>query len=154
VQFIKGIQGPLAITACYDGGIRLWDVKRGSLLKHIPDARRVVAVSLAVSADQRFIAAGHSDRRIRVWRLDDFEQIAVIPSNVVPKGIALLEGADILAVSEQDKLILWSVHEEIELLTLHFNGSFAVSPDGKQLAVPTSQMIHIFDGTPRDYGTE
>lgn len=153
VQFANGTQGPLAITGCFDGGVRLWDVKSGTLFKHIPDDRRAGAVAIAVSDDQRFFAA-RLDRKIRVWRLDDFEEIAVIPSNFIPNGIALLEGANILAVAEHDKVILWSVPEEIELLTFDLNGSFAVSPDGKQLAVATSQMIHLLDGTPRDDGTE
>jgi hypothetical protein len=71
---------------------------------------------------------------------------------VVASRIALLESADILAIIEGDKLILWSVNEELELLTfdLKESYSFAVSPDGHQLAVPKSRMVHIFDGTPQD----
>lgn len=150
LQLINGAEGLWAISACSDGGVRIWDVKSGKLLKHIPISAGA-ALSVAVSRDQRFIAAAH-DRKVRVWRLDGLEQIGMISTNEISGLIALLEGADILAVTEHNKLILWSVRDELELLTFPINRrfTFAVSPDGRQLAVLAHRMVHIFDGTPRD----
>jgi serine/threonine protein kinase/WD40 repeat protein len=140
---------PLCVSACDDGQVRFWDVVSGRLLRQFV-AHRSTIHCLAVSADQQFFATGGADRRVRVWRIDDLREIAAILCGIWPIHVAFLEGAELLAVNDS-RLTIWSVRDELELLSFpeYPNRShFAVSPDGRQLAFPAHQTIHILDGRP------
>ncbi len=140
---------PLCVAACDDGQVHFWDVATGRLLTRF-GAHRGMIHCLAVSDDQQFLATGGEDRRVRVWRMDDQREIAAISCSVWPIQVAFLEGAELLAVHDT-RLTIWSVHDELELLTFpEFpnRAHFAVSPDGRQIAFPAHWTIHILDGRP------
>jgi WD40 repeat protein/tRNA A-37 threonylcarbamoyl transferase component Bud32 len=142
-------EATLCVSACDDGQVRFWDVAAGRLLRQFAAHRRVISC-LAVSGDQRFLATGGEDRRVRVWRMDDLREIAAMLCSTWPTHVAFLEGAELLAVADSP-VTIWSIRDELELLT--FPGypdraHFAVSPDGRQLAYPAHWSIHILDGRP------
>jgi WD40 repeat protein len=142
-------EAPVCISACHDGQVRFWDVAAGRLLRQFA-AHRGMIHCLAVSDDQQFLATGGEDRRVRVWRMDDQREIAAISCSVWPIQVAFLEGAELLAVGDS-RLTIWSVHDELELLTFPeypIRAHFAVSPDGRQLAYPAHWTIHLLDGRP------
>ncbi len=154
VAFLRGDgEVPLCISACDDGQVRFWDAGTGRLLKQFA-AHRGIVHCLAVSEDQRYLATGGGDRQARVWRLDDLREIAVFLCSKWPLHIAFLENAELLAV-EDAGLTIWSIRDELELLRFPEYPSrtyFAVSPDGRQLAIPQYQTIHILDGRPAESG--
>lgn len=162
VQFLKDKQrSPAVISSCHDGIVRLWDVKSGDLIrKHSTDTG--VIQSFSVSNNGRLIAIvnGENTPELRIYRLEDMADIASVP---IPKQVgtkksdanevAFLNDSKIL-VRTKSGLSVWDIQDEAELLAfpeLENSGSFAISPDGQQIAIPRRGSIQLIDGRPQSH---
>ncbi len=140
---------PTVITACQDGHIRFWDVDSGQLQRD-HRANDSPIYSVAMSADQRLMATGGFDRKIRIWRMDDLTEINVVHCLGTPDQIGFLGATNILFRHEQT-LSIWSTREDAELLSFpdcHEFRFFAINPDENQIAIPREGWIQLIDGRP------
>ena len=154
--FLDRKTGPLtAISTCHDGAIRFWEVRSGKLRRehqvHVGPVN-----SIALSLDNRMIATGGEDRKVRVWQLEDMSEIVALPCSEAPppSTIGFLSSSKIL-VRPNSGLSFWSIPDETELLAFPDCGKFgasAISPDGYQLAIPQHGWIRLIDGKQRIYG--
>ena len=149
----SGEQSIQAVSTCSDGLIRFWDLHTGQLLRQCPQGSSHT-FSLAISSDHQLLATGSHDGLLRVWKLDDLSEVAVNPLPSKEQRfdkLAFLNGSKIL-VHPTTGLRLWSVAENAELSSfsdVSLFGSFAVSPDGNQLAIHQHGSIYLIDGTPQ-----
>jgi predicted NACHT family NTPase len=97
-------------------------------------------LSVAFSPDGRFLATGHDNGEVRLWRVADGKELAIYRghSNSV-RSVAISPDGNILASGSADNTIkLWDLHSGDCLQTLrgHSNSlkSVAYSPDGNILA--------------------
>jgi WD40 repeat protein len=60
---------PWCLTGCADGGLRLWDLDSGKLLREVKDTRHRGAVTaVAFSPNGEYFAGGGEDGVIQIWR--------------------------------------------------------------------------------------
>lgn len=154
-----------AVCTGSDGTIRFWDLQTGNLLNRhrIPSIFPGVDYSFAVSNDHRLIAVGLGGNyaAVHVYSLQNMIEVAVIP---VPsqvglidsraRNVAFLANSKILARSNSGCSI-WEIQDEMESLGFpEFGrfGSFAVSPDGQQIAIQQRGDIQFIDGAPQKGG--
>ena len=65
--------------------------------------------------------------------------------------VAFLNDSKLL-VRTKSGLSIWDIQDEAELLAfpeLENSGSFAISPDGQQIAIPRRGSIQLIDGRPQ-----
>jgi eukaryotic-like serine/threonine-protein kinase len=155
VVFINRIDTtPKIISTDFHAALRIWDAQDGRLLKTFSIGSHTTT-SLATSIDRQLLAAVFRGRRIRIWELEGMAEVASISTHYGDSvNISfLLGGSNILAYPSQG-VTLWNVEEEAELIQfpeyLNAQGSFASSPDGRQLAVCRNGVIHLIDGRSPD----
>jgi WD40 repeat protein len=153
--FVEDPRGTVSIvTAGVDGFCRFWNREDGQMInEHRINLRNITAA--AVSDDGRSLATSDQDRTIHVVQLNDFKELAVIPSNNVVQSLGFLAGSEIL-VRHDSAISFWKVSDEAELLSFPMEtprGSFAISPDGNQVAIPERDGIRIIDGRPMTEST-
>jgi serine/threonine protein kinase len=150
----KKDSAPSIISTDFRRDLRIWDVQVGRLSEmHSIDT--ATTISLAISSNQRLVACMSTDNRIRIWKLEGMVEVSSTSTqNVNADHISFLfGGSNILAYGSQG-LTLWDIDEEAELIGfpefLNTGGNFAISPDGKQLAVSLDGWIHLIDGRSAD----
>lgn len=149
VKFLNNEDGTTqAMTACADGAIRFWDVSTGKVLRekmlHPIGGMRVSTVS----RDGKLIATGGLDRKARVLRLDDLQEIAVFSHSRAVTKVEFLNQGKTLGCLD-DALYIWDITNQSQLMMFPstLRGTyFAASPDGKQIAFQQRERIRILDG--------
>lgn len=137
------------LSTCSDGYVRYWDVGNGRMVqKHF--THPVGVHSLAVSNDSTLLVTGGEDRNARVWKLPEFVEIAAFPHQFAVTQVGLLEENHLLATCD-DTLHVWSIAQQSELLSFPASEtslSFAISVDGRRIAIQDKSKIQIMDGRP------
>jgi WD40 repeat protein len=122
------------------GAVRLWE---------IADQNKEIAVfssqdwwsvnSVAFSSDGQWLAAGHSDGRLRLWHMSKLDRKPIILTHEdTIQSVAFNPNSDILATGGDVFIRLWNMADLDEDPVLLVNDvrirSIAFSPDGKILA--------------------
>jgi len=141
------------------GGLRIWNVETGELIRECERFREFAGGGVAVSPDGSLAATGHSENIIRLTDTASGQVIRTItahtgdPPNVrdvafSPDGHRLLSGG-----GGDDALRMWDVETGQELLKLeNFESdvcSVAFSPDGARFACVSGRTIHVWDAATR-----
>ncbi|MCS7269978.1 MAG: WD40 repeat domain-containing protein [Gemmataceae bacterium] len=148
-------QGRRLVCGREDGGVEIWQVCDGRLVRHWPGTGTPVA-AVAFSPDGRWLAVAGEDRHIRVWEtssgklqvewLGHPDRIAALVWS--PQGHWLISAgwdssARVWRLDASDPLMLLNSHAE-QVVAL------AYSPDGRYLACADSDnLIHLWSDPER-----
>ncbi|MBY0526392.1 MAG: serine/threonine protein kinase [Gemmataceae bacterium] len=136
------------------GEVILWDTATGTHrtldLKTAPDGRHALqsqVYSVAISADNVLVAAGHRTGSITLWDRKRGEYLHALHPKGVGSAVAHLafapNGKLLVSVDLNGQLFVWDLAKAAvrhTLPTLTSSGTFfALSPDGKTLVAPHAQ---------------
>lgn len=105
---------------------------------------------MTLSSDQSLIATGGVDRKVRVLRFHDLEELAVFSHADMVAHLSFLEQGTLLATFD-GTLNIWDLANQTQVLNFPIPGRgsfFAVAPDGKRIATQSRNRITILDGSP------
>jgi WD40 repeat protein len=139
-------------TGAADGVVRLWDVRRGRLLRALPGHSGAVG-AVSFSSDGRFVVSAGEDGQARIWDVRDGRLVHVLSGHRAALTSASFsqDGSRILTTSRDATARLWKASDGslIEDLRGHRDavtfGSF--SADGSRIV--TSSLDHdarLWDG--------
>jgi RNA polymerase sigma factor (sigma-70 family) len=147
-----GPAGRRVAAASYLGTVHTFRATDGRQLRRAKIRGGNVS-SLAYAADGRTLALGGTDRRIRVWDLDQGKEVRSwqTPHRLIDR-LALSPDGKTLASAGMDAFFvkLWDVGTGKEIRTLMHGGAvecLAFSPDGKTLVagVIQGQTLHLWE---------
>ena len=116
--------------------MRLWKIPGGDDLIHRFHTKGPWATTVAVSADDRLVAAGDSDGGVTVWDAGSFDRLAQIPAHdATVTALAFDPQLDLLASAADDGTVhLWEPRTGSAVASLSGHRgvvrSVAFSPDG------------------------
>lgn len=144
-------EGPMLVSADYDGGIKLWRSTSGQLVRTFA-ADRYPIFALAVSPDGKVLVAGNGNGTIKSWKLPSGRYLtsfgghtdAVTTLSISPDGQTLASGS-------RDKTIkLWDLSTGNLIQTLSGETvdsilTLAFTPDGQTLVSGDQEgMIQVW----------
>jgi Tol biopolymer transport system component len=145
--------------ADYSCAILVYDPVTGKLLWR-KQTRRAAEVRLSFSPDGKWLLStgdfsrGKKENILTVWRAADGElhrELEGTPmlNNEVPIAFAP-DGKTVAAVSDRGKVVLWDIESgkaapEIRVGKAIYISALAFSPDGKVLAVGTTNSVFLWD---------
>src|SRR5688500_14858586 len=144
-------------TASADASVRIWDVKTGQLEYELKGHSKVVQ-AVAFSPDGKQLATSSMDKSIRFWDAATGKELATWqdiqePTNQLvysPDGKRILFVDDRVLMNEEGHLHVMDAvsGEEIYRVPLGYYG-FALSPDGKQIALTLTgnKFISVLDAS-------
>ncbi len=135
-------------TASWDGTVRIWRTNDPSRVIQVGEK----VLSISVSQDDLWIAAGMENGTVGIWRLKDGKKIGDFEAHEeIVRSVAFSPSGDILATTSDDRTIkLWDVRGGTLLRTLkgHLDRVYKArfNSDGKILAtVSRDTSIRLWD---------
>lgn len=134
--------GPLLASGSADRTVKVWDVATGRRLYTLSDPTDTV-YAVAWGPDGKHLTAGGADKSIRLWEAAEAGGTLVRSAFAHGKAVGRLaytgDGRTIVSAGEDRVVKLWDPAKLVESKALPAQPddilSFAVRPDGKQLAV-------------------
>ena len=129
--------GDLIVSGCFDHSVRVWDAKKGELLRELQGHTGQV-YSVAFSLDSNKIVSGSWDQSVRVWDTKTGEQLRKLQGHTARvKSVAFSpDGNQIVSGSDDQSVRVWDARtgEQLRELLGHFwVESVAFSPDGNEI---------------------
>lgn len=131
--------GKQALSACWDGVLRYWDVEKGELIREMRGHQSTFINSVTLSAKGNYALTGSGDRTMRLWDLEAGKELRAFGPHPGPVyDVAFSpDGKKALSGCADGIARLWDIASGRELLTLptQKNGyawTVAFAPDGKQ----------------------
>jgi twitching motility protein PilT len=121
-----------------------------SLTKTFPGHQRDVN-TVAFSQDEKILASGGGDRKVRLWSLEDQEPGHVLDHGEVVNGVAFAPAGPVLASAGRDGCVkLWNTETGLQLGSIQSHASNATalvfSPNGTRLISASQEgRIKIFN---------
>ncbi|KAG2128630.1 uncharacterized protein EDB93DRAFT_1256628 [Suillus bovinus] len=153
------------VTASWDHTLRIWDLKKGVMLKKMEWHSSWIS-ALAVSRDGQLIASGDQNGVVTVWNGETGGQLTGNIENYVRYGTHLNRifsldfspDGKVLATGSSDKTLkLWCTETWEVLQVIHFRSEVdhvRYSPSGELLAIGTSWDTEIYNSSTREYVTK
>jgi len=142
-----------------EGGLRFWDIRRGTAIRNVPNAHRGPVRCVRWSHDGRIVASGGDDGWIRFWDASTAKAVQPVALRLIkPRGIAFTPDGKLLAAAGGDGFVtLWDWRKAAKTKSWKAHTGliygFAMSEDGKQLAT-SKTSIRIWDrATGREVAT-
>jgi WD40 repeat protein len=139
--------GQRLYSASADNTIRIWDVSTGETIETLSD--KAAAFHLALSPDERWLAAGSSETAPRVWSLQT-KQITLEPLGHTGSAlyVDMTPNGKLLATGCRNGIVkLWDAEASQLLQTLpslgQGMGTLRLSPDGSLLATSIDASIEV-----------
>jgi len=135
-----------AIAAGFsDGGIRIWKIGNGKLVRRLKAAHPVNFVSF--TRDDRLFVASGDQVPLTAWETAGWRKLCVLPDSSMEPALSSTGQIAITADSDGD-LHVWSIGGSSLLHTerrLNIFDAMALSPDGRALAADSELGIRLWD---------
>lgn len=135
---IRG-DGKRAVSACWDGKLRYWDLEKGKLIREIAGHKSNYINSVALSADGKHALSGSGDRTMRLWDVESGKEIRSFGPHPGPVyDVAFSpDGKKVLSGCADGIARLWDLNTGKMLFELPtqkegYAWAVAFTPDGKQ----------------------
>ncbi len=139
--------GKLLVSASQDGTLRLRDVTSGKELSVQPGSGTFVS-QVAFSPDGTMVASVAYGNKIVMWEIADGVELRPV-STYEGAGLSFSPSGEMLAISDNGVIKLWSTANNQELISLKEATDQApmpvFSPDGKILAYAYDKVIKLWD---------
>jgi WD40 repeat protein len=136
------------LATAQDGTVRLWEVATGKELRAAFGPARPVR-SVAFSPDGKLLASAGDDRTVRVWDAATGKEVKALrgQAETVRSAAFSPDGRRLVTSGGDRRVMIWDVATGRQLRALEGGGQagFAVSPDGKSVAVGTGKAVKVFD---------
>ncbi len=147
--------GKQALSACWDGVLRSWNVESGKLIREMPGHTGGIN-SVAVFADGKRALTGGLDRTMRLWDLENGNELRAFEYAQSVWDVAFSpDGKKALSGCSDGIVRLWDLDTGKELLALEaqkdgYAWTVAFTPDGKQAVTGGG---NAFQPSPRKEGS-
>jgi WD40 repeat protein len=142
--------GRRAVTGSYDGGLRLWDLESGQMIRTLEgDGGRILAV--AVTGDGRRALSGSDDGGLQLWDLESGQTIRtlVLFGDRVLAVAVTVDGRRALSASDDRTLRLWDPENGSEIAIFIADSSInscTFAGDGRRIvAGDASGQVHFLE---------
>jgi WD40 repeat protein len=121
------------------GFVHVWDATTGKA-RHILRGDTTQVMCLAFSPDERLLATGGIDKRVRLWDVETGLEVATYRghSSLIMAVSFSGDGKRLRSLDNRFNLKLWDATRPPEFLTLHYRGSsiepIVFSPDSRHVA--------------------
>jgi len=141
--------GAKQVVACVgDGGVKLWDIASAKVVREFSGFSKSV-YSAAATPDGKLLAAGGSEKTIRVWDVATGECRHTLSHTETVYTLAALPDSKRLASCSADKTIkLWDLQNGKELWSVSLGSDakvISVSPDGQRLAAGADKAVVLLN---------
>ncbi|MEW6358694.1 MAG: CsgG/HfaB family protein [Planctomycetota bacterium] len=156
-KWVQGVamtpDGALAASASDDGTIAILDLARGGVVRTLQGSEDEV-LCVAISPDGKYLACGCEDESVKAWTLPDFAgpRAFVGHGNDVISITYSADGRYLASGSRDHSVIVWDADTGMMVQRMAVDAdpwSLAFSPDGKLLAVGTSNkgvLLYALEG--------
>jgi serine/threonine protein kinase len=149
------LQGDRLVTGMEDGSVKIWDLKKGEVVKTLEPRQGGNVWSADVSADGKYLATSCDDSIVTVWNLDDFSVAYTFPHPTSTKAAVFRPDGMKLATGDRNATIrVWDLAAQIPIELRGHRGAvhgLAYSPDGDRLASAgsdgTAKVWNLKDAT-------
>ena len=154
-DFVVSVDGRFLVTGSNNGGGRYNESTSDNTVKiwNIQERREEYAltghtepvISVAVSADGRFIVSGSEDTTVKLWNIKDRkEEYTFIGHEYYITSVAVSADGGFIASMSEMNIKIWNTQERKEefALTMDTEGlQMAISADGRFIAVSSEEMV-------------
>ena len=137
-KIIFSHDGRAMVSADKAGGVRLWNVEEGTLIKEFVNLGSPVHC-IAFSPDDSLLAAGFYDRQVKIWNMDDFSLIHTLTGHKSSVDtLSFSNNGKFLATGSPDNTtVLWHIKLGERVHTFYgcsgLSNSITFSPDDSAL---------------------
>ncbi|HSQ56688.1 MAG TPA: serine/threonine-protein kinase, partial [Gemmata sp.] len=125
-------------TGMDDGQVKIWDLKRRSVLKSLEPRQGGTVWSVDVSADGKYLVTTCDDSVVTEWNLDSYGVENSFPQPTSTKAAVFSPNGEKIATGDRNSTIrVWDIRAQIPIPLNGHRGtvySLAFSPDGNRLA--------------------
>ena len=132
-----------------ENNVRVWDLIEKKEVAVLTDRINSV-IALAISADNKYIVSGSSDRTVVLWNLLEKRVIGILRGHDRPvKAVAITsDNRYIVSASDNETLIIWSFKKKIKksvLISAAYIRNLLITLDNKNAISYTTQTVQIWD---------
>ncbi len=143
--------GRRAVSACWDGTLKVWDLEHGAELFTLSGHRDKVN-AVAITLDGRWAVSASNDKTLRVWSLEHGRELYTLSGHDGRVEFVTLtsDGRRAISASSDRMLKVWDLEHGAELCTLHglgvFSKAIAVTSDGRRLvSASADRTLKVWD---------
>jgi WD40 repeat protein len=148
--------GKRAVSASYDGALKVWDLDTGRVLRAL-EGHFWLVYGAAVTPDGKWAVSASGDHTLKVWDLDTGRALATLEGHSGHVfGVAVTpDGKRAVSASQDRTLKVWDLDSGLVLRTLEGHSDFvsgvAATPDGKRaVSASWDKTLKVWDlGTGR-----
>jgi WD40 repeat protein len=132
-------------TASTDGAVRVWDAATHALLKQFDAVDPVAVDVLAISADDRVLAAGGDSGGIQLWSMPDGQALRKLDTGDGGPLWIELSGDRVVAAWTGHKSGIWRLSDGQSLgaWPRDYGPAQALTPDGKAFLIGTEGVLTL-----------
>jgi WD40 repeat protein len=144
--------GQRAVSASWDGTLRVWDLETGKEL-HILRGHSGMVNTVAITPDGGRAISGSRDKTLKVWNIETGMMLGTLQghSAYITAAAVTPDGQWVVSASCDNTLKVWGLETGVELRTIKCSfdevKAIAVTPDGRRVVSASKDHKITFDDT-------